>query len=394
MLSLRRIEVMDSPLAFVDHPFAHMRITEKFDPGVDAVVAVEPDFDFLASDYVALFERSGLTPFQSPLWQASIHRDLVHALGARQHTVTIRRGIDGRLLAVLPLVSQRFGLLTLIQPADFGVCDANAVVGEPAVLDMLANCADVRKRLSESLGGASALLFRKVRTDGFNPLRLFDGGSSSVAENAAYHSDTGDDFDAWQRKKLNVRFTKWLAQLRRQIARDIGSFETRLAVSESEIDRAFAFLRRVYGGRFETTLLNDPVFANFYRNFAIAGAASGQAQCHVSYVNDEPVAVLFGVAHADQCHMVMVGADRERWGKFSPGMQIYFMVIKQRFEAGLRRLHFGLGNSGYKSRFRVEETLLDNFSVARSPAGALMMAVYHHSKPLKNRLRRFAQRLR
>lgn len=393
MRSLLRAEVGRLFPDLKGHRAAAMQIAEKFDASDDAIVAVEPGFNFLASEYVDLFAVSGLTPFQLPRWQAAIHRDLVTPLGAKQHTVTVRRHGDGKLLAVLPLVSQKFGAVCFIQPADFGVCDANAVVGDPAVLEALASNPDIRRALVDTLKGASALLFRKIRRDGFNPHRLFDGAQSSAAENAAYHSDTGDDFDLWQRKKLNPNFTKWMAQLRRQIARDIGSFETRLATSEGEIDRAFAFLGRMKRhGR--PQLLDDPVFASFYRNYAVEGAATGEAQCYVSTINDEPVAVLFGVGHADQCHMVIIGSDIERWGKYSPGMQIYFAVIKQRFDAGLQRLHFGLGNTGYKSRFRVEETRLDNFSVSRSPTGALLTAVYHRSKPLKNALRRFSQRLR
>jgi CelD/BcsL family acetyltransferase involved in cellulose biosynthesis len=372
----------------------NMMITKT--PGLarDGVVAVEPDFDFQSSEYCALFARSDLTPFQSPLWLASIHRDLAPALGARQHTVTVRDRASRELLAVLPLVIQRLGLLKVIQPADFGVCDANAVVGETVVLEALARDPRLRQELRASLKGAGALLFRKVRRDGFDVRRLFDGVATSVGENAGYHSDTGDDFEHWERKKLNSQFTKKLGQLRRQIERDFGGYDIRLARTEGEIKDAFALLQRVNTGRFESSLLDDPVFADFYRNYAIAGAASGQAQTNVFYVKDEPMAVLFGIAHGDQCHMMLIGSDMDRMGKFSLGLQIYHAVIKQRFEAGLQRLDFGLGNSGYKSRFRVEETLLDNFSVSRSPAGLLMTTVYHRSKPLKNRLRRFAERLR
>jgi len=360
----------------------------------DLVIDVEPRFDFLSDEYRDLFTRSDLTAFQAPLWQAAIHRDLVPAQGARQHTVAVRDAGDRGLLAVLPLVKQKLGPLTVIQPADFGVCDANAIVGDDHVLEAIANSPQARRRLAAALNGVGALLFRKLRRDGFDLRRLFDGVTSSVGENAAYYSETGDDFEFWQRKTLNRKFSKELGRLGRQIEREFGAYEHRLVHSEDEIRAAFDFLQRARQDRFKSDLLDNPVFVDFYRNYAIAGAAGGEALTYVSYLNGEPVAVLFGVGHQDQCHAVLIGADTERLAKYSVGMQLLYRVIKLRFDSGLHRLDFGLGNTGYKSLFRVEETLLDNFSIARSPAGALFTTVYHRSKPLKNALRRFAPRLR
>lgn len=371
-----------------------MRVGTSVTVGDAAVVGVEPGFDFLSPDYRELFACADVTAFQSPLWQAAIHRDLAPKLGARQHTVTVRDPVTHGLLAVLPLVVQKLGPLTVIQPADFGVCDANAAVGERAVLEALAGNALIRKRLAAKLVGSGALLFRKVRRDGFDVRRLFDGVASSVGENAAYHSETGDDFEFWQRKTLNRKFTKELGRLNRQVERDFGPYEHRIARTEAEIRAAFDFLQRARKDRFKSDLLDNPVFVDFYRNYAIAGAATGEAITYVSYLNDEPVAVLFGVGYEEQCHAVLIGVDTERLAKYSVGMQLLYRTIKLRFDAGLHRLDFGLGNSGYKSLFRVDEVLLDNFSISRSPAGALLTTVYHHSKPLKNALRRFAERLR
>ena len=371
-----------------------MRVETRVSIGDAAVVGVEPGFDFLSAEYRDLFARSDITAFQSPLWQAAIHRDLAPALGAIQHTVIVRDPVDRTLLAALPLVVQKLGPITVIQPADFGVCDANAVVGEKSVLEALVSNPLVRQRFVATLKGAGALLFRKLRRDGFDVRRLFDDVASSINENAAYHSETGDDFEFWQRKTLNRKFTKELGRLNRQVERDFGPYEHRIATSEADIRAAFDFLQRARKDRFKSDLLDNPVFVDFYRNYAIAGAASGEAITYVSCLNDEPVAVLFGVGYEEQCHAVLIGADTDRLAKYSVGMQLLYRTIKLRFDAGLHRLDFGVGNSGYKSLFRVEEVPLDNFSVSRSAAGLLLTAVYHHAKPLKNTLRRFAQRLR
>ena len=90
----------------------------------------------------------------------------------------------------------------------------------------------------------------------------------------------------------------------------------------------------------------------------------------------------------------MIGADIDNFGKYSVGIQLLYRVIKLRFDSGLHRLDFGLGNTGYKSMFRVEETLLENVTMSRSPAGSAMSLIYHRSKPLKDALRWLVPKLR
>src|SRR5258706_250242 len=89
----------------------------------DCVIGVEEDFDFLGTEYHAFFNLERGTVFQAPLWMSTIHRQLVPELSARQYTITFRRLGDRTLLAVLPSVIQRAGLLKVLQPADFGICD-------------------------------------------------------------------------------------------------------------------------------------------------------------------------------------------------------------------------------------------------------------------------------
>jgi CelD/BcsL family acetyltransferase involved in cellulose biosynthesis len=75
-------------------------------------------------------------------------------------------------------------------------------------------------------------------------------------------------------------------------------------------------------------------------------------------------------------------------------MQIIYRVVNLRFQNGFRRFDMGLGNTGYKSHFRAEETKLHNLTYAHSFAGSAFSLVYHHAKPLKNVLRRFVPQLR
>lgn len=361
---------------------------------LDVAVAVEPGFDFLSDEYRALFAQSRATAFQSPLWMDAVHRDLVPPLGAAPHTLTVRQAGGGRLLTVIALVLQKSRGVALLQPADFGVCDYNAAVAAPWLLEALAADETVRRRIDALLEPAGLLIFRKVRSDGFDMKRLFVSPAETLGENAAYHSVLGEDFEEWRRHTLRKKFSKELNRLARQLERDAGPYEHREARGEAEIREAFDAARRMREGRFAGDLFADETYFRFYVNVAVAGAGTGETVTFVSYLKGKPVAVLFGPSGDGVFHAVMTASDTGELAKFSPGLQILYQMIRQRFEAGHRRFDMGLGNSGYKTHFRVEETPMHNFTVSRTVAGKVVSLVYNHAKPVKNVLKRFVPQVR
>ncbi len=361
---------------------------------LDVDIGIEPDFNFLSEEYRAFFNLRRGTVFQAPLWLASIHARLAPALSATQYTMTVRTRPQRELIAVIPFVIQKSAGISILQPADFGVCDYNAIVAEPAVLEMLAADRTVIDRIAALLDVAGLMIFRKVRDDGFDASRLFKRIVISPCENAAYHIKTGADFEVWQRRTVRRKFTKELGRLGRQIEREFGRYEHRIARDEGEIRQVFALLKSVRRAHFDSDILDDEIYSAFYLQFAIEGAKSGDALTYISYLDGKPVAALVAVAFADECHAVLIGADIERFGRYSLGMQLLYRVVKLRFDSGLHRLDLGLGNTGFKSLFRVEETTLHNFSSARSLPGLALSLVYHHAKPLKKALKRFSPRLR
>jgi CelD/BcsL family acetyltransferase involved in cellulose biosynthesis len=360
---------------------------------LDCVIAVEKDFDFLGSEYAAFFNLRRGTIFQSPLWMDRIHRRLVPNLSARQHTITFRRPLEGTLLAVIPAVVQRVGILKILQPADFGVCDYNCIVGDEAVLEVLAGDPSIGDRLREVSRAADVFMFRKVRTDRFDPALLLNGPRITPCENASFWIDVGGDFENWQRRTVSRKFSKELGRLARQLERECGPYVHRAAESEQEVREAFEFLKEARDTRFESDLLRREPYWTFYLEFALAGLRSGACKTFVSYLDGKPVAVLFGLTGEDQFHAVLIGFDAVRFGKYSLGMQIIYRVVKLRFEQGFNRFDMGLGNTGYKSHFRAEETPLRNLTCARSLSGFAFSLVYHHAKPLKNALKRFTPQL-
>jgi CelD/BcsL family acetyltransferase involved in cellulose biosynthesis len=361
---------------------------------LDCTIAVEHGFDFLGAEYRSFFNLQRGTAFQAPLWMSLVHRRLVTGLSARQYTITFRRPQDGTLLAVLPAVIQRAGMVNILQPADFGVCDYNCIVADRIVLETLAADPVVRDRFDELSRVADVVMFRKIRPDVFDPARLLNQARVTQGENSGFWFDVGDDFEAWQRRTIRRKFSKELGRLARQLERNHGAYEHRAAASEQEVREAFAFLKDARNGRFESDLLRRDVYWNLYLEFALAGLHTGDCTTYVSYLDGKPVAVLFGLTGGGQFHAVLIGFDAARLGKYSPGMQIIYRVVKLRSEEGFRRFDMGLGNTGYKSHFRAEETKLHNLTYARTFAGSVFSLVYHHAKPLKNVLKRFVPQVR
>lgn len=351
-------------------------------------IAIEPEFDFRSEAYRTLFAASSNAPFQAPLWQAMIHERLLQPLNARQHTLTIRDRKDRALLAVIPLVLQKSRGVSLLQAADFGLCDFNSAIGAPRVLDTLAQTPSVLDRIAQLTKTGDLFLYRKVRADGFDTGRLFAHAAASPAENAAYHLDIDEDFSHWRRRTISRSFSKELGQLGRQLEAEHGTYDTHLATTTEEIHAAFDFLWAARDGQFDDDLLFNPTYFQFYRDYAVAAAATGEAATYVSTVAGRPVAVLFGLQSDGNFHAVQLGHDATTLGKFSLGSQIIYRTIKLRHDQGHRSLDMGLGNTGYKSHFRVEQTLLNHYSRANSLPGLAVNTIYTRAKPLKNWLKR------
>ena len=355
-------------------------------------VAVEAGFDFLSDEYRGLYQRSDATAFQAPLWLYKLHTVLAPQLKARQHTITLRHRDTGALTAVLPLTVQRSVGLTIVQPADFGVSDYNAIVAPNGMLELIADDMVLRQSIDAEVGG-NLLLFRKVRSDSFDVSRIFTRMTASPAKNSAFHTEKGESIEAWQ-SLLPGKMVSKLGQLARRLEKDHGPYAHIEVRTEAEIREAFALLRQVRTNRFDRDLLDDDAYFQFYLDYAIAAAQCGEAATYVGRVNGEVVAMLFGVTGDGIFHGLLIGADTEKWGKFSVGRQVYYHAILDQFAQGKPRLDLSLGDSGYKAMFRVVETKLRNFSGAKSIRGAAVAMIYHHAKPLKNRLSRLVPRLR
>ena len=349
----------------------------------DFEISVEPAFDFLSAEYRALYAGGSASAFQAPLWQAMLHQRLAPRLKARQKTIAVRRAADRTLVAVLPFVEQSSAGIRIVQPADFGLCDRNEIVGERMTLERIAADGRALSRLGIAVDGADLLLIRKVWEDGFDPMRLFPGARSRQAQNDAYVCENGTDTVMW-RAGLRKKFTKEMGRLERQTARDFGSYEHRAVIDADEIRTAFEFLRIARRGRHAHDVLGDERFYKFYLDYAIEGARTGEAITYASYIAGEPAAVLFGLCGDGVYHAVLIGADVGGHARQSTGIQLLYRVIEQRMREGHSVFDMGLGDPGYKAHFRPRTVAVRNMTCALSPTGSAIALIYNQSKPLKN----------
>jgi CelD/BcsL family acetyltransferase involved in cellulose biosynthesis len=348
------------------------------------IVGLEAEYDFGSEEYRVLFQASGASAFQSPLWLSMMHRRLAPGFGARQKTITIRDVVDRRLLALFPFVTQDSAGITIIQPADFGVCDRNDVIGEASALEMIAGDPWALAQLKTILDDSDLLLFRKVWAGGFDVGRLFPRSRQHRCRNDAHVCETGLDPELWRRQTLRKRFTKEMGRLQRQTERDIGAYEHRAVTDADAIRQAFDFLRAARRGRYETSMLDDRRYFDFYLEFAIAGAACGEATTYVSYLAGEPVAVLFGLCGDGEFHAVLIGADIGKHERQSTGIQLLYRVMEMRIREGHASFDMGLGDPGYKAHFRPRVVEVRNVTRSYSPSGTAIAMIYRNSKPLTN----------
>ena len=390
--TLHRLYEAPSPMGYTGGAAPRIQVRER-DTSLNVTIGVEPTFDFLSAEYRTLFSPGRGTAFQAPLWLDHLHRRLGPALVARQHTITVRDALSRDLIAVLPMVVQRSRGVTIIQPADFGICDYNSIVGDPLRLIQLSANGEVKAALRRTMAGADIVMFRKARIDEFDPALLL-GTQSSTGENVSHICEIGLDPDVWRLNILRRKFTKELGRLQRQTEREHGSYEHRIATDAVEIAEAFDYLREAQCALRTNTFLGKDSYFSFYRDYAIESAASGESRTYVSRIAGKIVAVLFGLAGDGIFHAMLIGSDRDEFERISPGIQLIYRIGLMQMAEGHDRLDLGPGNPGYKDHFRPTLLEMRNHTLSLTPAGAAVSLIYHRIKPLKNLLRGLATDVR
>ncbi len=348
-------------------------------------VAVEPEFDFSGAEYRTLHQCSQASAFQAPRWMNGLYRDIAPAFAAEAAAISVRDA-DGRLLLLLPLVRRKQRGVTVLEFADFGICDYLGAVYDPEDTPHLLADESLPQRIADALPHHDLLEFTKLT--GGDPLldRLFPRVRRAHMRFAAYPAQLQADWTAWRKGKLDNSFRRYLDMKRRRLERT-GTPAFALLDEPTRIGEAFAALRRYRVERFKAiggqdALDNDAIY-DFYLRIAIEGARDGSTRTHCLSIEGEPIAVIFGLVQRGIYSLLLVGFDAQRHARLSPGLLALEDTVRTAIEAGDSVYDFTIGDHGYKLQFGAEPVPLHEWHKARTIRGhaaLLLISLVRESK--------------
>ena len=361
------------------------------------VAAMEPAFDFVGTEYLALWQRSRATAFQGARWLSALQHDVAPAAGAEPVTVTVRDANDGRLVLVLPLARRRALGVMLLTFADFGLCDYLGPVYDPADAPSLLADANLPQRVAAALPRHDVLQFTKLVAGDAVLEWLFPKAYRARMRVSAYPVKIHSGWEEWRVATLDIGFRRDLDMKRRRIVRR-ATPRFALLDDATEIVRAFDALRQFRAKRFKergaSDVIEDESVFSFYRKIAIEGARDGTARTFCLYLSGEPAAVMFGIVHRGTFSLILVGFDLARYRRLSIGLLAIEDTLRASFEAGDRVYDFTIGDYSYKMQFGGEANPLYEWHQARTLRGhaaVLAIALLREAKRvLKPLLKRHA----
>jgi CelD/BcsL family acetyltransferase involved in cellulose biosynthesis len=312
--------------------------------------------------------------FQDPCWLRTWYGAFAHT-DVEPLIALVADAATGERLALLPLIRRRQRGIRIVEFADLDLTDYNAPLLTPAARDpALAKpmWKALRRALRRAHGGADLIRLRKmpITIDGTaNPFaRLDAAGPCSLNGNLLV---IGDDFEA-HRFARERTFRKELERSWRVFTRD-PSAAFQIVIERDEALRILAAIERQQGARMHDLgvnfVLNDEIYAAFYRNLVRDGIARGYVAIATLTAGDEIVAALLGVRCGRRYTMIRISNSGAKWSNCSPGRLIIERTMAALHQDGVREFDFSVGNYAYKRRFGPAYVPLVNLSAALSWRG-------------------------
>lgn len=314
--------------------------------------AVEPHFDFSSSAYAGLYAECGLSAFQDPVWLASFYRRLPAAAGFDPMVVT-GRDADGDLALVLPLLRSTGSSHAPLEFAFLGVSDYACPVVRPAILADDSEMGALRAFLKEAAGGAG-LRVEPVREQDRGIWERSVGGEFEPLSYGSHAIALGET--PYRREPSGPRpepVRNLARKARRLSERGKARFEILGPERAGQAIFEAADLRR---GRFPDDPLQARAFTGFYADVACLGAASGYAITYRLSVDDETVAILFGVVWRRTYCYLLLACNYGRFAGYSPGFLVFDRVLADWSARGGTIFDFTIGDEPYKGRFGCTRT--------------------------------------
>lgn len=325
-------------------------------------------FDFRSHEYAALFAACGVHAFQHPIWLDAFYRHLAPRRGAQMHVLTARGKTDGALHLVVPLILRRVRGMRLLEMADLGVSDYNAPVASPTFWSELGRVPELSAQLLAALPNCDLFRIRPVRADDCAIFERLFNCQAVPLDFSAHAVRLETPYDDWRKTHISGSLRTMIDRKRRKLQREWDASLTELQAADDirAAHRAMAALRR---GRFERDVLQDDFALDFYCDVAVGGAASGFASTWRMGTGDTDIGYVFGLTHAGRFYYLLIGCDYDRFGPFSPGLQLYDSIMRDWSERGGEIFDFTIGDEAFKMKFGTSATPIYAFHIARSPIG-------------------------
>ena len=347
-------------------------------------VGLEPDFDFLSDEYRALFEASAATPFQHPAWLDAFYRTMLAPHDAEKLVVTGRDSADGTLLFLLPLLRRRRSGVVLIEAANLGVGDYAHPVVAPAL-----RRGDFVSAVSTALPPYDILNIRPIRDESRGLWRAFLPGRSRTLDYSAHAAGLSAPFVAWRGKALDGSFARYLDRKKKRF---LKSGKVELVRMDSDFRAGIDLIAAIRAGRFEDDILQNAYAREFYADVA----ANGQevARIYRLMLDGADVAQAFGLVLDGRFYYLLIGADYERFGKHSPGLVLYDLLIENWIEEGGTVFDFTIGDVAFKRDFGTTPTPMHALVDTATLKGRLALSAFDAVRGLRDRKNEAAALLR
>jgi CelD/BcsL family acetyltransferase involved in cellulose biosynthesis len=354
------------------------------------LVSTRADFDALEDQWNALFERAGrdVQLFQSFnwLWHWANHfLPKAGEPGPRLAIVTAR--IDGRLVMVWPLVSERVGPLTRL-----------TWMGEPVsqygdvLIDDLPDAQLLLRMASEFVArrtGASVLQLRKVRQDSAIAPLLETLGATIVTELKAPYLDlkSAPNFDEYEKRYSSGGRRNRKRQRRRLEERGAVDLHWHVGGVEAEALADQAFKHKLVWLR-QRGLLSpafaDPRTAHFFAE--VTRAATRPAGCHVFALScgGQPVAFEIGLRCKGRSAIHIIAYDLD-FEKTAAGSLLMEDSIRRASNDGMAVFDLLAPGDNYKLEWSDDTVIVRDWAVPISTLGRAYAVVYFGGKALLKR---------
>ena len=294
-------------------------------------------------------------PFFQPEWVAAYLR----AFAADKTLVvfTVRR--QGQLRAVLPLVAEFTTLhgvpvRKLRSPSNVHSCRFDLVVGkddESETINVLwqalrqKNNWDVIELLDVPEGGAAEQLLRLAAAEGYQ------GGQWKQPPGAYLALPESDRREETLSALTSSKLRKSLRYYRRNLEKQgVLRFKS-IAVDDQKMRESFYQLESAgWKGNQRTAIICEEQTKKFYDEVARTAAQSGYYTLYSLELNENPIAMQFGLTYGGCFHLLKPAYD-ENFREHSPGHLLTYEVLSDLIACGGREYDFMSPTSEWKSRW-------------------------------------------